>query len=265
MSDRTVSAPALEKGLDLLEALAEEPAGLSQKAVAERVGRSVNEIFRMLGVLEKRGYVARDQRGQYALTLRLFELAHRHPPEKRLLEAGMQAMEELSADIGHASHLVVMHGGRLMVLAQAQPDSILMGWSVRLGAVFPLSEKYVSARVISAFQRPDRQEELVQAMTEHPDASPPDVIREKLRAIAKAGHDCSPSQVAFGVKDVSCPVLNHFGHAVAALTVPYMHQPDVPVTEERLIEAVQRAAERISVSIGAGKADMNADEVWAAN
>jgi IclR helix-turn-helix domain len=40
-SEKAVGAAALEKGLDLIEALAEEPAGLSQKAVAERVGRSV--------------------------------------------------------------------------------------------------------------------------------------------------------------------------------------------------------------------------------
>jgi len=53
-------APALEKGLDLLEALAGASRGLSQKQLAERVGRSVGEIFRMLVALERRGYVARD-------------------------------------------------------------------------------------------------------------------------------------------------------------------------------------------------------------
>ena len=47
-------APALEKGLDLLEALAAESRGLSQKQLAERVGRSVGEIFRMLVALERR-------------------------------------------------------------------------------------------------------------------------------------------------------------------------------------------------------------------
>jgi hypothetical protein len=41
-------APALEKGLDLLEALALESGGLNQKQLAERVGRSVGEIFCML-------------------------------------------------------------------------------------------------------------------------------------------------------------------------------------------------------------------------
>jgi DNA-binding IclR family transcriptional regulator len=249
--EKQTGAPALEKGLDLIEALAEEPHGLSQKAVAERVGRSVSEIFRMLGVLERRGYVARDDRGHYVLSLRLFELAHRHPPQRRLLEAAQQAMEELSSDVGQASHLVVTHAQRLMVFAQVQPDSVLMGWSVRLGAVFPMSEKYVSARVISAFQRPERQDELVRAMASEPDARPADAIRKNLESIAAAGYDCSPSQIADGVVDVSAPVLNHFGQAVAALTVPYMSQPDVSVSQDKLIKAVRDAAAKISITIGA--------------
>ena len=41
------AAPALEKGLDLLEALAEAPGGLGQRELAERVNRSVGEVFRM--------------------------------------------------------------------------------------------------------------------------------------------------------------------------------------------------------------------------
>src|SRR5690348_11145918 len=100
-------APALEKGLDLLEILAEEKEELSQRMLAQRAGRSVGEIFRMLGVLERRGYVARDpQTGHYGLTLRLFELAHRHPPTRRLQAIALPVMEELARAIKLSCHLV---------------------------------------------------------------------------------------------------------------------------------------------------------------
>ena len=76
-------APALEKGLDLLEALAAEARGLSQKQLAERVGRSVGEIFRMLVALERRGYVTRDPAtGEYTLTLKLFRIASQYPAHR---------------------------------------------------------------------------------------------------------------------------------------------------------------------------------------
>lgn len=250
VSDAGTGAPALDKGLDIVEALADEPAGLSQKAVAERVGRSVGEIFRMLAALERRGYVTRDHAGLYTLTLRLFELAHRSPPQRRLLLAASKVMDELSAQLGHSAHLVMVHGDRLMVVAQAMPDALIMGWSVRLGGVFDFAEAYVSARVISAFQRPDRQEEYLRIMAERDGARPAAEIRSRLARIAADGFDCAPSGIAFGVTDVSSPVLDHLGHAVAALTVPYMVGPNQSVPAAELAEAVRQASLKISQSIG---------------
>ena len=39
------SVPALEKGLQILELLSEQDRGLTQTEVAERMGKSLNEIF----------------------------------------------------------------------------------------------------------------------------------------------------------------------------------------------------------------------------
>ncbi len=86
------TAPALEKGLDILELLAGEAGGISQTVIAQRLARTTTELFRMLAVLERRGYVMRELDGGYRLTLRLFELAHQHPPLKRLLTVALPAM-----------------------------------------------------------------------------------------------------------------------------------------------------------------------------
>ena len=48
-------APALEKGLDVLELLADSARPLSTIQIGESFGRSRSEIFRMLSVLEDRG------------------------------------------------------------------------------------------------------------------------------------------------------------------------------------------------------------------
>lgn len=54
---KVYSAPALEKGLDLLELLANEADGLNISEITRRLNKSVGELFRMLVVLEQRGYV----------------------------------------------------------------------------------------------------------------------------------------------------------------------------------------------------------------
>ncbi|NEM46654.1 MAG: helix-turn-helix domain-containing protein, partial [Xanthomonas perforans] len=60
-------APALDKGLDILELLARQAQPMSMGAISQGIGRSRGEIFRMLQVLEERGYLTRDGEGDYVL------------------------------------------------------------------------------------------------------------------------------------------------------------------------------------------------------
>jgi Transcriptional regulator len=251
--------PALEKGLDILEALASERGGLLQKEVAARVGRSVSEIFRVLNALEARGYIARDEvSGTYSLTLRLFELAHLHPPTRRLIEVSTSQMERLAAAIGCSCHLVTPHQDRLMVVAQAQPDALLMGWSVKVGAAFPMSKRFASARTIAAHQRPEHQERmLVQMLTDDPELDRQEVLSD-LAKIRGQGYEVSASSIAPGVTDISCPVLNHLGVAIAALTVPKVgNLPEPQLSTEEITAHVTKATEAISTAIGGGRTDVS--------
>lgn len=243
-------APALEKGLDVLEALAEDRGGLSQKALAERVGRSVGEVFRMLAVLERRGYIVRDgATGLYSLTLRLFELANRHPPTRRLQAIALPIMDELARAIRLSCHLVVSSGDRMLVVAQADPD-LPMGWTVKLGAVFALSEHYVSARILAAFQTPPRRDVMAAIMAKQDGAGSRASIDVRLASIARAGHDVFRSDLTPGVVDISYPVLDHLGQAAAALTVPYLPQAGITPDRERVMCLHAQAARRISDGIG---------------
>ena len=78
-------APALDKGLDILELLAREEESLSQAEIAKALGRTPNEHYRMLERLVRRGYVFRNASDRYELTLKLFGLAHFHRPIRRLV------------------------------------------------------------------------------------------------------------------------------------------------------------------------------------
>ena len=53
-------APALKKGLEILELLATSEQALTMSDISAALGRSVGEIFRMLQVLEEHRYIARD-------------------------------------------------------------------------------------------------------------------------------------------------------------------------------------------------------------
>ena len=127
-------APALSKGLDILELLASEADGLSQIAIAKELGRNTSEIFRMLMVLCQRGYVEqREDDDRYLLTTKMFEVAHRHPPIRRLTSIAGEAMQRLANDVNQSMHLAIIHSGKVLVIAQVDcPDNNIT--AVRLGA-----------------------------------------------------------------------------------------------------------------------------------
>ena len=248
------TAPALEKGLDVLELLATEGEGLTQGAIAQRLGRSAPELFRMLSVLQRRGYLERRSDGCYHLSLRMFELAHQHPPVNRLLEAALPEMRELAEATRQSCHLVVHFDGRIVVVAQVDSPEP-MGFRVRLGSHYPMRMDRGSPRVLAAFQPPAMQEKLIAeivANSERPVTAAR--IRSELAKLAQQGMHSAASGTAAGVTDLCAPVFDHRPGAAAALAVPFLPQKYVDVDVEDACRELLATARRISAQLGAGAA-----------
>lgn len=244
------TAPALEKGLDIVELLSEEEMGLSLTDIARALSRSVGEIFRMLAVLETRGYVAQDPAsGRYLLTTFLFELAHKLPIIRRLTAIAGPRMRTLANEIAQSVHLGIITNNEVLVVGQVDsPSNNVM--SVRLGAKIELWNAS-SGRVILAFLSPD---EIRQMLVEVP--LPPGVkqldLEKDLLQIRKTGHEVRDSFVVRGVVNISAPVFDHSGGPVAALTVPHIARTDDPVSFATCVEKVVNAARELSTALGAG-------------
>lgn len=244
------AAPALEKGLDVLELLATEAHGLSLQEIAARLARTANELFRMLDVLVRRGYLARKQDGTYLLTLRLFELAHRHPPVDRLLDAALPHMQALARAVRQSNHLSVHHDGRLVVLARVEsPDPI--SYSVRPGAHFDFRDDRVSARVIAAFQAEAKRGPTVAELlsARRSTRARRDALESRLAAIRAQGCDEGPSDTVPGVTDICFPIFDHLG-IVAALNVVHVQQRDTKVSVQKARAVLRDTARNVSLALG---------------
>ena len=245
---QTYTAPALEKGLDIIELLSRQEVGLSQSEIARALGRSVGEIFRMLMVLETRGYVAQDpQSDRYALTTFLFEIAHRIPTIGRLTAMAEPVMQALTREINQSANLAVLGEDGVLVVSQSNPpgNNIM---SVRLGARIDLW-RASSGRVILAFRSPEMLARIMEDVPLPAGASATQ-IREDLAALRAAGHEVRDSFMVKGVVNISAPVFDHSGQAAAALTVPHIERINDPVGFEACRIAVVAAAGRISRSLG---------------
>ncbi len=240
----TYAAPALEKGLDILELLSSvsRPMGLSD--ISQAVGRSKNEIFRMLHVLEKRHYIERAQGNDlYTLTNRLFLLGMERPPLKGLLDIALPMLHELSDDTQQSCHLVVPSEQFMVVIARIDPPADL-GLVVRIGHRRPILEG-TSGMVLTAFQlEPVRQrwiEDYGADMTPRSRAE----LEGRLADIARKGYAAIKSTVVPGITDISVPVMSN-GVAVASVAIPYMKRSGVPVSQAEATAMARVVAAAIS-------------------
>ncbi len=246
-------APALDKGLDILELLAEVDEGLSQAEISRTLGRSPNEIYRMLDTLVRRGYVRRALGDRYELTLRLFDLSHRHRPLNRLIGHAMPVLRRLSREAQQASHLVVAERDALVVVAQVDgPDYWSM--SVRVGARVGLIDTG-SGHVILANVPADAQRALIEGQGLRPGDVLTPAFADHLARVRARGHEDIPSRQVACVRNLSVPVPGPAGVAIAALTCPFterLDRRDAPDAAAVLVLLSAAAAELSQRSFPAG-------------
>jgi len=244
-------APALSKGLDILELLASDADGLTQVEIAKTLGRTASEIFRMLMVLRSRGYVEVDEGGDlYRLTTKMFEVAHRHPPIKRLTSMAGDAMQKLANTINQSMHLSILHSGKVLVVAQVDcPDNNIT--SVRLGALIPLYDT-ASGRVLAAWMDDTELTQLFDLAGDEP-SDRKAAFRDDLASVRKLGFCRSPSLTIEGVENISAPIFDFRGNPVAAVTIPFIRRltDRSSVTADAATAALSKTASELSRRIGA--------------
>lgn len=249
------SAPALEKGLDILELLSREPEGLTVSGIARQLNRSVSELFRMLMVLEQRGYVhSPPDSDKYLLTLKMFELAYRFRPVQRLTTVAAPIMRRLAFRIEQSCHLVIYYEGKgHVVVQQDSPSERLL--TVRLGAEAPLIDS-CSGHLLLAYADEDERSAMIAKIPKHHRKPTRLELDAVVARVLKNGFEVIDSAQIAGVRDIGYPVFDHTGSIIAALVVPFFSYLDnshrVDFESARLI--TRDAAHSISRALGYNEA-----------
>lgn len=240
------SAPALEKGLDILELLAREEHPLTTRQIADALGRSKNEIFRMVHVLLARGYLQRgDVNDELLLSNKLFGLGMQTTRARDLVSVAAPIVERFAEEVRQAAHLVVPHRGEAVIIA-AVSGGADMNFSLKLGYRRPLADAH-SGLVLMAFQ-PEEQRNRMMAdslllMREAPD---PTALSADLDAARARGGVVHESRDIIGVTDVVCPIVLADGRAVACVTVAVVSRRSAPPNFDVMLERLKKACIEIA-------------------
>jgi DNA-binding IclR family transcriptional regulator len=247
----TYSAPALDKGLDILEALCQSENGLTQQEIAAKLGRNLGEIYRMLNCLVQRNYVA-NYGNTYTITSKLFQLSHFHPPTYRLLTEALPIMEELSRAISYPCDLRVYNNGSQTVIASIQPPNGL-GFMTRVGSEIEVAPS-ASGLVLVALQDPAITELRIKESLPNKSEVEIEAFRTTLKEVAIKGFASIQSNQYAGLHAISFPILDMNGYAMAAMTVLILARIDgekqiiKSEVEDKLRNSVERLSRKISIS-----------------
>jgi DNA-binding IclR family transcriptional regulator len=250
MTKRSYPTPALEKGLDILELFAHEPSGLTKSDVARRLNRTVSEIFRMLICLEERGYIGRvdGDDDRFHLTLKIFRMALEYSPTKRLVSEALPVMQDMVHKLNQSCHLGVLEGGQVVIVAQAD-SPVSPGFYVKAGSVVDLMHA-ATGHVILAHLSLEARIRAIKKWQQHPGNRLPKDLDEHLRKIQSQGYEERDSYQIRGVVNISYPVLDERGSAVAALTVPYLARIEESITSKDVRAALREASLKLTEAIG---------------
>jgi DNA-binding IclR family transcriptional regulator len=239
-------APALDKGLDIIELLASADEGMSQTEIAKALNRSPNEIYRMLDRLVRRAYVRRTGGDRYEITLKLFELAHARPPMHRLISQAMPVLRRFAREAEQACHLVIYDRNVLVVVAQVDSHGY---WnvSIRVGSRLSMVNTG-SGHVFLAFASPEEREMMLDdALPGRREKLSPSLVT-RLDRVREQGFESMPSAQVKGVANLSVPVFGPVGTVIAVVTCPYTERLDKKDAPDigAVLKLVQAAAEELS-------------------
>lgn len=248
-STATYATPALEKGLDILELLAHERDGLTKSEIARALDRTVSEIFRMLLCLERRGYISVAEGDRYVLSLRLFRLVQEHPPTERLLAESLPRMHVLVEQLQQSCHLGVIEAGRVVILAQTNASGSV-GFYVKAGSSVDLMEA-ATGHAILAYMPPEARQRVLEDWKKETGGTIPADLNRRLEHIKRRGYEKRASYQVRGILNISCPIHDAQGRAVAALTIPYIQRLHGEISLAEVESTLVKISREISASIGA--------------
>ncbi len=240
------SVPAIDKALDVLELLGDSASGMSLTGISDGLGRTKQELFRVLVCLTERGYLVRDENQHYRLSTKLFEIGSQHASTQNLIARATPHMERLVKLLGQSCHLNIVVQNRMLVIARVECDADIM-LTVRVGATFELHLRNSGLMGLAMQPESFRKQYWKQAGLSKQEVEQYEAQMAQYRAegIAEA-----ESPVVAGVRDCAAPVIGSGSSLLGVLCVSNINRVGEIPEPYNIAQEVASCARAISAEFG---------------
>lgn len=233
--DSGFSTPSLDRALAVLQCLGGQPHGMTLSEIAEKLGLSVNFVYRVTQSLVSHGYVVRDAEKRFSIGAAMLRLCQPVVDDVPLAEAALPALRWLSDQTGEAAHLGVLSGNEGLVLERVIGRALIKFY-VERGTRFPLHTSG-PGKVMLAFM-PEAERDSVIAGMKFERFQPWTISNRKdflkcLEAVRTQGYAVDAGEHLEGHHCLGAPILDADGNAIASL---WITGPSQRLSEERMLK-----------------------------
>jgi len=218
----TSSSITLDRGLRLLDLLADHPSGLSVSEIAKALGTHRAGVYRLLGPLADHQLVARDASGRFILWFGLVTLASR--VSGHLRDMAMPILRQLADELQATAALTLRDGNDAVVATVVEPRGTQLHLAYGAGVRHPLDTAASGLAILAG-------------------SAPVPGERAEVREGRQRGWTLSTGELLQGATGVGAPVRPDTRcEAQAAISLVWVAPRDVTIAGR----AVARAASQLS-------------------
>lgn len=246
-------AKILEKGLRILEELAQSAEGKTALELADLLGIHKTSVYRYLNTLLEMGYIRTDGNGVYQLGNKILELGSHMLRRMPLREIAHPFLVKLSADTQKTVHLCVLDGSEVVYLDKVESQRSLPIIS-RIGSRAPAYCTGVGKALLSSLPS-DQIVEILRntSLAKRTETTITDPVRllEDLKQTRARGYAIDNCEHEEGIKCFAAVIKGYGGEIAGAISITGLKREfDDQRQAEKLAEAVKSTAEAISQALG---------------
>ncbi len=245
---------SLDRGLKVLELLAQSREPLTLSRIAAAMGLTLPTVYRFLFTLEALGYVDRDPDVKsYRVSPKVLSLGYGAFQSSDLWQTAHPYLVSASRKHGETFNLAILDGSDILYIDRVKTENILT-INLEIGSKLPA---YCTSmgRVLLAYLPEDQAMAIVSKTPMKPmtprTLSTTQDLKKALQEVRQNGYAVNNGELALELISVAAPVRNRDGQVVAALNmaVNAAQYPDGNI-HLKLAPAVQEAAHKISQALG---------------
>jgi DNA-binding IclR family transcriptional regulator len=254
-TESTSDAPALDRGLSVLEYVMEASHPVSMKEISKRMAIPSASAFRLVKTLVQRGYLEEINLSQqfYLPGSRVFQLVQFYQLNHSLQSVARTSLRDLAERTGQTAQLAILTGTSVMYIEQAipkEPVSIVAPVHsyipINVSAAGKILCSYLTDDELKTFLVPDN----LQKRVKNTICDPAALVKE-IKLSRKRGYATDIEEFARGIGCAACAIWDSHDRCVGALGVTgHVDQYQNRATFDEIVQSVLELAEDVSHLMG---------------